>query len=177
MKTGKVSWEFRNYVRDAVDVSASLLARCGGPKAFFPLTRALYKEQANWEKKINDAPPSQLTRIEALPLDKRFLAIAKVTGFQQWGAAHGVPTGKSTRCLTDVDSANRLVRMTDDAKAQFPGFPGTPTFVVDNKMVELEAITEAGVRPALESRIKTALGEPGAEAQHATEPSSNGAED
>ena len=158
VKTGKVSWEFRNYVRDAVDVSASLLARCGGPKAFFPLTRALFKEQANWEKKINDAPPSQLTRIEALPLDKRFLAIAKVTGFQQWGAAHGVPTGKSTRCLTDVDSANRLVRMTDDAKAQFPGFPGTPSFVVNDKMVELEAITEAEVWPALESRIQGGAG-------------------
>src|SRR4051812_15478339 len=39
VKTGQVSWEFRNYVRDAFDLTASLVARCNGAKSFFPLTR------------------------------------------------------------------------------------------------------------------------------------------
>src|SRR3569833_2354772 len=50
VKSGKVSWEFRNYVRDTIDVSAALIARCGGAKRFFPLTRALFKDQPSWEK-------------------------------------------------------------------------------------------------------------------------------
>ena len=91
------------------------------PKAFFPLTRALYKEQAKWEKKINDAPPSQARPASRrFRSNKQFLAIAKVTGFQQWAAAHGVPTGRSARCLTDVNSANRLVRMTERCQGPVP---------------------------------------------------------
>src|SRR3982750_1794930 len=45
VKSGQVSWEFRNYVRDGFDLTASLIARCNGAKAFFPLTRAIYKDQ------------------------------------------------------------------------------------------------------------------------------------
>ena len=40
--------ERRNYVRDAFDVSATLIARCDGGKSFFPLTRALLKDQEKW---------------------------------------------------------------------------------------------------------------------------------
>ena len=60
VKTGKVSYEFRNYVRDAFDMSASLIARCNGPKGFFQLTRALYKDQPNWVAKVQAAPQDQL---------------------------------------------------------------------------------------------------------------------
>ena len=45
VKSGQVSWEFRNYVRDAADVTAALIARCNGARGFFPLMRALYKDQ------------------------------------------------------------------------------------------------------------------------------------
>lgn len=45
VKSGQVSWEFRNYVRDPVDLTAALIARCNGPRGFFPLARALYRDQ------------------------------------------------------------------------------------------------------------------------------------
>ena len=48
VKSGQVSYEFRNYVRDAFDLAATLIARCNGPKGFFPLARSLYKDQMNW---------------------------------------------------------------------------------------------------------------------------------
>src|SRR4249919_2359055 len=41
VKTGQVSWEFRNYVRDGFDLAASLVARCNGAKTFFPLMRGI----------------------------------------------------------------------------------------------------------------------------------------
>ena len=36
VKTGQVSWEFRNYVRDAFDLTAALVARCNGAKQLLP---------------------------------------------------------------------------------------------------------------------------------------------
>ena len=34
VKTGQVSYEFRNYIRDMFDLSAVLIAKCNGPEAF-----------------------------------------------------------------------------------------------------------------------------------------------
>src|SRR3954454_18566702 len=48
VKSGQVSWEFRNYVRDPFDLAGSQIARCNGAKTFFPLMRGIYKDQASW---------------------------------------------------------------------------------------------------------------------------------
>ncbi len=52
VKTGKVSYEFRNYIRNLFDLSAVLIAKCNGPEGFFPLSRAFYDTQLDWEGKL-----------------------------------------------------------------------------------------------------------------------------
>ncbi len=158
VKSGKVSYEFRNYVRDPFDISASLIARCNGAKNFFGLTNALYKDQLDWVGAIQKAPQQQLQAIQTMGPDKQFLEIAKVADLQKWAAMRGVPTAKSTQCLTDQNSINNLVQMNSDATSAYPDFQGTPTFVINGKMVDLGPVTEAQVWPALEAKIKAALG-------------------
>jgi protein-disulfide isomerase len=153
VKTGQVSWEFRNYVRDAFDLTASLIARCNGAKSFFPLSRAFYKDQPTWVAKIQTTPPAQLEQLQNLPPNRQFLEMAKIAGFQQWAAARGVPVTKSTQCLTDENSVNQLVQMTSDATTQYPDFAGTPTFVLNDKMLEKTATWEL-----LEPQLRSALG-------------------
>jgi protein-disulfide isomerase len=152
IKTGDVSWEFRNYVRDAFDVTASLVARCNGAKGFFPLTRALYKDQQNWVTKIQGTPEDQLKSMQDLPPNQQFVALAKIAGFQQWAAARGVPVAKSTQCLSNEQSVNQLVQIASDTTSQYPDFAGTPTFVINGTMVEKTATWDA-----LEPHLKDAL--------------------
>lgn len=159
VKTGKVSFEFRNYVRDAIDVTASLIARCNGAKSFFPLTRALFADQAEWDNRVREAPQEELARLDALPTDKKFLAAAKLAGLQKWAAARGVPESKTAICLENSKSVDKLVQMGADAKTDFPEFDGTPAFVINRKMVEFGEITAAEVWPTLEAQIRSALGE------------------
>jgi protein-disulfide isomerase len=45
VKTGLASFEFRNYVRDPFDMTASIIARCAGKDGFFAMTHAMYDEQ------------------------------------------------------------------------------------------------------------------------------------
>ena len=45
VKNGQVAFEFRNYVRDPLDITLSLIARCGGEERFFPLTHAMFDSQ------------------------------------------------------------------------------------------------------------------------------------
>ena len=157
VKPGAVSWEFRNYVRDPVDVSGALLTRCGGANRFFPLTRALFQDQRSWLKRVATAPQDELAQMQRMSPDKQFLAAARIAGFQQWGVAHGLPVAKSARCLTDSASIVKVVQMADDTTTQFPNFVGTPSFVINGTMIDFGSITEAEVWPTLESQIKAAL--------------------
>jgi protein-disulfide isomerase len=153
VKSGNLSWEFRNYVRDPWDLTASLIARCNGAKGFFPLTRALYKDQPNWVAKISAKPPAELEAMTNLPPSREFVEAAKVAGFQQWAAMRGVPVAKSGQCLANEKSVNQLVQMTSDATTQFPDFAGTPTFVLNGSILEKTATWET-----LEPALKKALG-------------------
>lgn len=153
VKSGKVSYEFRNYVRDPFDITASLIARCNGANSFFPLSRALYKAQPDWIGKLQTVPQAQIEQLTNLGPEKQFLEIAKAAGLQQWAAMRGVPEAKSSACLTNQDSVNKLVQMNSDATNQYPDMPGTPTFIINGEMVK-----EAAVWPALEPKIKAALG-------------------
>jgi len=158
VKTGKISYEFRNYVRDPFDIAASLIARCNGPKNFFALTDALYTDQKAWVGKLQAAPQDQVEALQNLGPDKQFIEIAKLADLQKWAAMRGVPTAKSTACLTDQTVVNKLVQMNSDTTNQYPDFQGTPTFVINGKMVDLGPVTEAEVWPALETKLKAALG-------------------
>ena len=153
VKSGQVAWEFRNYVRDAVDLTATLIARCNGAKTFFPLTRALYTDQEQWINRVQQIPADQLAKLQELPPGQQFLELAKASGLQDYAAARGIPVAKSGQCLADENAVNQLVQMTSDVTNQFPNFPGTPSFVLGDKLLDKTATWEA-----LEPQLKAAVG-------------------
>ena len=156
VKSGQVAWEFRNYVRDAVDLTATIISRCNGAKTFFPLTRALFNDQEQWIGRVQQIPQDQLTKLQELPPNQQFLALAKATGLQDYAAARGIPLAKSNQCLSDENAVNQLVQMTSDVSNQFPNFPGTPSFIIGGKLLDKTATWEA-----LEPQLQAALGERG----------------
>ena len=151
VKPGKVSYEFRNYVRDPYDIVAALIARCDGPKNFFQLTDALYKDQPNWIAKVEALPSKLDDQLDGLPEGQQFLARARAVGLQQWGAAHGVPPDRSTRCLTNTAEVDRLVQMNADGTDKYD-IPGTPTFLINGKVAG-DATTWNTLKPALDAAL------------------------
>jgi hypothetical protein len=154
VKSGRVAYELRNYVRDPFDLAGALITRCNGAKGFFPLTRAMFKDQANWLNRLQSIPPEQQQALTTLGPDRQFLEIAKAAGFQQWAAMRGLPSARSTTCLTDQAEINRLVQMTSDATTEIPNFPGTPTFTINGELAE-----NAATWKLLEPKLRDALGE------------------
>ena len=153
MKDGQVSFELRNYVRDPFDITASLIARCNGAQGFFPLTRALFRDQEQWISTFQTLPQSQLESLTTLPPERQFLEIAKAANMQQWAAMRGVPTAKSTQCLTDQAAVTQLVQMNSDATSDYPELPGTPAFAMNGELLENVTTWEQ-----LEPRIREAVG-------------------
>ena len=152
VKSGQVSWEFRNYVRDPFDLAATLVARCNGAASFFPLTRAFFEAQPTWVGKIQAAPADQLEQLQNLPSQQIPAGAARLAGFQEFAAMRGVPVAKSAQCLSDQAAIDRLVQMNSDATTQYPNFPGTPTFIINGELAERTANWAT-----LEPKLKDAL--------------------
>ena len=152
VKTGKVSYEFRNYVRDPYDLGAALIARCNGAKGFFALTRALFKDQAKWVDKAQSTPPEQLEAMKGLPPNRLFLEAAKLAGLPAWAVPRGVPLARSGQCLANTKEIELLIAMNKAATDQYPDFPGTPTFIVNGKMLE-RTVTWAALEPQLRAEL------------------------
>ena len=151
VKKGLVSYEFRNFVRDPFDMTASLLARCGGEAGFFGLTRNLFADQADWMGKAQQADQAQLQALQSMAPAQQFSTIADLAGLKQYASMRGVPRAKAEQCLANEAEANQLVQINSDAVTQF-NVPGTPAFVINGALAE-----NASNWAALEPKIKEAL--------------------
>jgi protein-disulfide isomerase len=126
VRSGKVSYEYRNYILNGLDVAASLVARCGGPGHFFPIADRLYATQGQWMGRITDLTEAQKAQLKALPENQRLGRMAEFAGITQIAAQNGVATASARRCLSDQAMLDRLGKMAEAAEAQ--GVQGTPTF-------------------------------------------------
>ena len=150
VKTGRVSFEFRNFVRDGMDVSMALVARCGGTERFFPLTDALFKSQRELFDRAQQAPAAQQQELSQSPA-----GYGQLAGLAQWAAQRGLPSSKTNACLADQAQADRLVQMRSEADSNFQ-IPGTPAFLINGKLVETD--NSGPLLGQLEAKLREALG-------------------
>jgi protein-disulfide isomerase len=155
VKPGKISWEFRPYlIHGPIDMAANLIVSCNGVKSFFPLARALYKDQAIWMAKVEAAPQDKVAQIQNLPTNQLFIAMANLLGLQDWAAARGVPQAKSAQCLSDQKMIDHQVQVTSDVSVQYPDFTGTPAFIVNGKMLPKDTTSWGKLEPQLQDALK-----------------------
>ena len=154
VKTGNVSWEFRPYIiHGPIDMAANLVLRCSGPKTFFPLSMALYKDQESWLGKVSAAPQDKLNQIQNLPTNQVFVQMASLLGLQDWAAARGLPQAKSNQCLSDQKMIDQEVQYSSDVTSSYPDFTGTPAFVLNGTMLKETAGWDK-LKPQLDTALK-----------------------
>lgn len=153
VKNGNVSFEYRNFVRDPLDITMALIARCAGATpTFFVLTDGMFADQKAIFERYQAVPQEQLQALQGMPPAQQFQAMARFANLQEWAAQRGVPSGKSSQCLANQAEIDRLVQMQSDAVSQH-NIPGTPAFLINGQLAENVAGWEA-----LEPKIKEALG-------------------
>lgn len=136
VRSGKVSFEFRNYVRDPYDMAAALVARCASPASFFPLAHRIFETREQWLGKFQALTPQQVKEIDALPVPQRLARFAAIGGFTTLGAQSGLSPAKVQQCLTDKRALDQLVEMRRVALNQH-GLQGTPTFLLNGRNTEV----------------------------------------
>ena len=134
VKTGKASLEYRTFVRDPLDLTAALVARCAPPPRFFDVTHSIYSTSDQWGGRVRALPQKDLAAANALPVSQRIARFAEISGFDTLALKAGVPAAKLTQCLSDKNGMLRLAAMNEAATKL--GVAGTPSFLVNGKMTD-----------------------------------------
>src|SRR5690606_15941497 len=130
--TGKVSFEFRDYLLNPIDVGAALLAQCAGPAPFFAITDQMFAEQ---QRLLSNGPGQDeafAKQIEAMPAQQRVVALAERFGYLAFVQERGVPETQARACLSDEKKTQALVKSNEDATKKY-NIAGTPTFILNGK--------------------------------------------
>lgn len=151
VKTGKVSYEFRDFlVHGPPDLAAALLGRCAGPQPFFPILEQMYIDQPKFldtQMKIaQDQAFLQQTQ-NAAPAQVA-TAWAEKMGYLEFIKQRGVPEAQARACLTDAKAIDQLTKMMQDGTDK-NGVTGTPTFILNGAKVD--GVTWAQVETALKN--------------------------
>jgi protein-disulfide isomerase len=132
---GHVNAEVRNYVRDAVDFTAALLARCGGRTKFFGNHNTLMASQDIWLKTVvSTSPEVQKTWYEG-EINARLKKIAADVGFYGIIAKRGITKAQANVCLADKDAQDKILAMTKYG-TETVKITGTPSFTINDKLLD-----------------------------------------
>jgi protein-disulfide isomerase len=149
VRAGKVSYEFRNFILNGIDVAATLLARCSGPN-FFRAAEAMYATQPQWIAKATALSAAEKQQLQGLPDGQRLVRLGAVTGLTQMVGRMGVPAQRANLCLGSKPALDRLGAIAQAANKM--GVDQTPTFIVNGTK------TDAATWEQLEPLIRKAGG-------------------
>lgn len=152
VKTGRVSFEYRNFILNGVDVAASVLSRCGGAGTFFPIVDSMYASQKQWVGAFVALDADKKAAIAKLPMTERLPSLAEAAGLDRIALRAGLPAAKARQCLGDETRLAELDKL--NARGVALGVTGTPTFFIDGQKVD------AMTWPELEPDIRAALRKP-----------------
>jgi protein-disulfide isomerase len=132
VETGVVSYEIRNLIRDPIDLTIAMLARCSGPAAFHPIANQVWQNfdelmaiaQANnaniQQAAANLQPPQQLP------------AIGQASGLLEFFAARGISRDQAMQCLADGEKS-QLIATRSQTQSDELQLRGTPSFFLNGQ--------------------------------------------
>ncbi|MGV3731712.1 MAG: thioredoxin domain-containing protein [Sphingopyxis sp.] len=147
---GLVLFEYRNLVRDPVDMTAALLARVGGASAFAGNHQAIFAAFPTFMDKVKKASDAQKTSWFEGPVAERARRIAADSGLAALMRARGYSQAQLDAALDSEVAQAELTGMTNIGRAA-DRVTGTPSFFINGKNAE------AFAWPALKSKLDAAL--------------------
>ncbi|HMT41475.1 MAG TPA: thioredoxin domain-containing protein [Sphingorhabdus sp.] len=154
INNGKISYEFRNFVRDEFDLMAARVTRCGANEAMLPLTEQFMGFQETLFENANKIGTDKAleAKITSLKGGERFFALADAVGIVEFFAQRGVSRDQSKACLSDTAEMQKLADLTAEYGKKYT-IQGTPTFYLNGVRLDVTAwpqvkgkLQEAGAR-------------------------------
>lgn len=145
VKSGTTSVELRHAVRDPLDLTAAILARCSGPRLFNGHARAIMAAQPQWIEKGADWQQANADAMKTMSVGARLQGYATGSGLMALMKGRGLAEPKARACLAN---AKEHATLSAQSKAAFAEISGTPSFSVNGRIVQ-GVHDWAGLQPSL----------------------------
>ncbi|MBX3561205.1 MAG: thioredoxin domain-containing protein [Sphingomonas sp.] len=132
VRSGRVSFEYRNFVLNGLDLAAAFVSRCAAPENYFALNHAILASQQQWMGRITAMPAEQRRAMEGLAPLETMRRVVEIAGLDDIAARHGVDAARARACLADQAGLERIVEM-QRAGSSF-GVQGTPSFAINGRL-------------------------------------------
>lgn len=147
IRKGHISFEVRNLVLNPIDLTAAMLARCGGRTKFFGNHRAFLTSQASWMQTFQSSTPEVMKSLNEGTVPERLKKIAKAADFYSLMQKRGYSAAQVNACLADQSAQDKILGMTKYATGTLK-LTGTPSFTLNDQPIE-KVHNWARLRPAL----------------------------
>ena len=154
LSTGQISYEYRPFSLNGIDLMAGLLMQCQPAPAAWALVNRVYARQDELVAGFQTIPESARPRIEALPRDQQGPALAELGKLPAFAAAAGIPRARYDACIAAKPGMDKLLAIRADA-VQTHGLTGTPSFLINGKM-QADVFDWAALEPLLIAAVKAA---------------------
>lgn len=149
---GKTSIELRNFIRDPVDLTIALLARCGEPRSFFRRHKGLLASQKTWLGKAGSLGRDGQAAWYQGDTNTRLQRIASDLGLYDELRRHAplATDAQINVCLTSKAEQTKVLAMTKFATDSVKVL-GTPSFTLNGKLLA-DVYDWKSLEPLLASR-------------------------
>lgn len=149
---GKTSLEVRNFIRDPVDMTVALLARCGEPRSFFRRHKGLLASQRTWLGKASALGRDGQAAWYQGDTNTRLKRIASDLGLYDELRRHSplATDAQINVCLANKAEQNKVLAMTKFA-TETVKVQGTPSFTLNGKL-QADVYDWKSLEPLLASR-------------------------
>ena len=112
---GTVSFEIRSLVRDVVDLTTAMLARCGGKDSFFAAHQFLMANQGNINSRTSRVTPETAKLLDDDNFNGFMVAAYAEMNLGELMQQLGVSDIQAKACLADKAALDRLLATSDAA--------------------------------------------------------------
>nr|WP_295658561.1 thioredoxin domain-containing protein [Polymorphobacter sp.] len=150
--TGKVSYEYRPFLLNGVDLAPALLVLCQPPAAAIKLIESLYDQQQVWLEPFRKPVPDDVQKkMAALPPEQQITAFAANGGLDGFMRTRGVTRAEFNTCTSDKFGIAKLNGIRKDANDNY-GLTSVTTFAINGKTVHGTS-TWTQLAPAIDAAL------------------------
>lgn len=149
IQPGRVSLEVRPFIRNVLDVAATLAVECGPESRFWANHRAMLRDQDRWLQVATGANQAQQQRWSTGPVGQRLRAVATDLGWYALLAPRGYSRADLDQCLND-EAAARALSARSQADGTRYSIPGTPALLINGRL-QANVFDWAALRPLLDA--------------------------
>lgn len=129
--SGKVSYEFRDFLVHAQDLGAAVIGQCVSDRNFFAVLDSMFANQAFFNRKADSLGQARIAEIGALPPLAGAKAWSDEVGYTGLVRQAGMPEARINACFSNPQAIPSLARQLEGGAKL--GVQGTPSFFINGK--------------------------------------------